>query len=532
MRSRSTLRALQLTTLFATALSPALAIAQAQAPEGSKPSAAAGKPAPATAPDDDDDFEEEGVSDAVFEEGLDLFRAEDYETAAERMWHYIAGNEAGADHYEWAEYYMARSFVELGLYHAATEYFFNIAKERKRPELLPDALRNLETVMTTRPFDRDLLQRDLIGSHEFGALPGDVRAFVAYNQGRIDLLQGRDKWAERHFQQLARLKDDSPLAARYIQRSRFAAAIRDVRLTHARDSKAKREKREKARAVLAEVSDSEIDDFELKNEARKTVARLLFEEEMFEEALVAYEKIEVPFLSSEEATLFLEKAWTRYYARDYRGALGILLTLDAPSYRRYFGPERFVLKALCYKALCHYAAAKGAAREFLRRYGDALSEIRRRRDPLAHPVVRRAVVQARAPKRALAFLEALQGERQQAERFSDEHGLRTHMADVYDLKLAEVVRRLDNLVKEEAIRVAVDLLDYEEQARLVDYEVSLEVFKRVKEGQGKKVVEIEKPIPLASDDVYYLFEGEYWNDELHNYRFRIEDRCFGKELFE
>jgi hypothetical protein len=42
---------------------------------------------------------------------------------------------------------------------------------------------------------------------------------------------------------------------------------------------------------------------------------------------------------------------------------------------------------------------------------------------------------------------------------------------------------------------------------------------------------VQTPIPLGSRDVYYRFNGEYWNDELHDYRFRIENRCFGEELF-
>lgn len=476
---------------------------------------------------------QEPVSDAVFEEGLVAFRAGRYRSAAEKLWHYLAGNDQAADQYEWAELYLGRSLLELGMSHGAVEYFYNVAKERKRPELLPEALRQLERIIATRPHDRELLQKDLLGGGaDLGALPSDVKAFVAYYQGRMDLLDGRDRWAARHFEMLERLKDDNPLATRYISRARYAGAVRDLKATHARDSKAKRDKRDAARAVLEEIVQSESDDFELKNDARRTIARLHFEEGRYAEALQVYESIEVPFLSREEATLFLEKAWARHYAGDYRGSLGILLTLDAPSYRRYFGPERFVLKALNYKALCHYAAAKGAARELLRRYGDALSELRRRRDPLAHPVLRRAAVQARAPQRELAFLESLQRERQSAEGLSDEHGLRTHLARIYDLKIAEVVRRLDDLVQEEAVEVATELLDYEEQARLVDYEVSLEVFKRLKKGTGKRVVSAEKPIPLGSKDVYYVFDQEYWNDELHDYRFRIEDRCFSEELFQ
>jgi hypothetical protein len=117
------------------------------------------------------------------------------------------------------------------------------------------------------------------------------------------------------------------------------------------------------------------------------------------------------------------------------------------------------------------------------------------------------------------------------ERFSDEYGLATHLGRVYELKIAEVNRDLDRVVDDEAIAVAAELLDYEEQARLVDYEVSLEVFRRVRRGAGKAIADVQAPIPLGSREVYYRFNGEYWNDELHDYRFRIDNRCFGEELF-
>jgi hypothetical protein len=31
---------------------------------------------------------------------------------------------------------------------------------------------------------------------------------------------------------------------------------------------------------------------------------------------------------------------------------------------------------------------------------------------------------------------------------------------------------------------------------------------------------------------YYPFDGEFWNDELHDFRFFIEDRCFSEERWE
>ncbi len=505
--------------------------AGAQPAPGDKP-ADADKPAEGEGEGDDNETVVSTVPDSVFDEAVQDFDQGKYKSAAEKFWHYLSGNEQTADHYEWAEFYIARSFLRMGLNHAGVEYLYNVAKERKRPELLPEALREIEHIRDTVPFDSELLDTDLLRGGDFGALPPDVKSFVEYQQGRLDLLDGRREWAQRHFDRLAHTSDDEQRVQRYALRARLAEAIADLKATHAQDTKAKRDKRMHAQEMLVDVAKSKIDDFKVKNDAKRVVAELLFEEKDFDGALKMYNSIEVPFLSEEEANLFLEKAWTRYYKGDARGTLGILLTLDAPSYRKFFKPERFVLKALAYKSLCHYAAAKAAAREFLRRYGSSLEEIRRSRDPLTDPVVRTAAVQRKKPKRMYAFLDSLQHERDNVDRFSDEFGLATHLARIYDLKIAEVNRSLNRVVKDEAVKVATELLDYEEQARLVDYEVSLEVFKRLKKGNGKKVVDQEPPIPLGSRQVYYRFDGEYWNDELHDYRFRIDNRCFGEELFE
>jgi tetratricopeptide (TPR) repeat protein len=498
--------------------------------------AAEGEAAANKAADPDADLEtsdDTAIPAEVFEQGVEAYKSGAERTAAARLFTYLKGNDPAADHYEWAEFYLAKNFERMGLIHAASEYYYNVAKEQKRAELLPEALRSLERIMNEHPYDRTLIVEDLIGSSQFGTLPPDVKTFVAYHQGLHDLGQNREKWAQRHFEVLDRADATvSPLAKRYVAKARFARALRTLRTTHTKESKAQRDARDEALKTLQELADDKAqEDFKLRNTAYRTVARLHYEEGRFDEALAAYEKIEVPFLSREEADLFLEKAWARYFNGDYRGTLGILLSLDAPSYRRHFRPERYILKALSYEALCHYAAAKGAAREFLRRYGRTLSQIRRSRDPLSDPVVRRAVVARAQPKRVLAHLNALKREREIVEGLDQASGLREHLTRMYDLKLGEVNRRLDRIVKEEAGQVTEGLLDYEEQARLLDYEVSLEVFRRLKRGSGKKIVDKQPSIPLGSKQVYYQFNGEYWNDELHDYRFRIENRCFGEKLF-
>jgi hypothetical protein len=489
----------------------------------------AAKPAPAVPARP---AEGEGVSTTVFENGVALYESGDHRGAAAKLWEYVSGNEPVADQYEWAELYLAKSFRALGMRHAAVEYFYNVAKERKAPSLLPEALRALEEIGNEGPYDQDLVQLDLLAGTEFGALPPDAKAFVEYTQGRIDLRDGRLPWADRHFQLLAASGADDARVARYALRAKYAGALHALRETRGKEGKGAKERRDAAIAELQAVVGQKDGDVDTVNDAKRTLAEVLFEEKRWPDALKVYESIRAPFLSQEEATLFLEKAWTRYYLGDPRGTLGILLTLDAPSYRSTFRPERYVLKALAYKSLCHYAAAKASAREFLRTYGASLQQLRRSRDPMSDPFVRGAAVDGKRPKRMLAFLRGLQREREMVDSLSNEKGLATHLARIYDLKIAEVVRKLERAVEDEAVAVAGELLDYEEQARLVDYEVSLEVFRRLKKGSGKQVVDEEPPIPLGSRDVYYPFDGEYWNDELHDYRFRIENRCFGGELFE
>lgn len=535
--------------------------------------------------------EEEGASSVapaeVFKEGVGRFNRERYRDAAHDFYAYLSTNQPSADFYEWAEYYLGRTLSELGLMHGAAEYFYNVAKTRSRPELLPDTLRALERIVRFLPHDEELLVYDLITGSEFGELTEDVRTFSEYTQGLIDLRDGQVEWAQRHFEaicpqcsnRLGRIERsteklcegdarptecynktiDLKLAVEKICES---SEIGDAEIgqisgcyyfymgRYAQAVQALREKKEqRARRLFAEVAAARLPlaDMSVANDARKALARLYFEDgarageedeiarsnraELFEIALKLYEEVEVPFLSHEEALIFLEKAWTRFYANDMRGAMGILVSLDAPSYRDYFKPERFILQALIYKRLCHYAAAKGAAREFRRRYGEAIDTLRAKRDPLGHPAIRDAALQGPMAARRLRFLKSLQQERDLLDRFASDEPLALHLGRIYDLKIKETVRALEMDLNEEAKRVADVLLDYEEQARLVDYEVALEVFRRLKQGEGRKdLPPPEKPVPLGSRDVYYIFDGEYWNDELHDYRFRVESRCFGEGL--
>src|SRR5664279_992927 len=97
------------------------------------------------------------------------------------------------------------------------------------------------------------------------------------------------------------------------------------------------------------------------------------------------------------------------------------------------------------------------------------------------------------------------------------------MTRLYDLSRAEATRiydeRLRNSVRAEADR----LLRASEQVRLMEYEVGLKLYERMKKG-SHLVTAVEEP-PLTTGQVAFRFKEEYWNDELRDYRFSLKSRC-------
>ena len=66
---------------------------------------------------------------------------------------------------------------------------------------------------------------------------------------------------------------------------------------------------------------------------------------------------------------------------------------------------------------------------------------------------------------------------------------------------------------------------------LHEYEIGLSIYKRLKGIPTKKDAKQEL-IPYSDKRVFYEFDGEFWNDEMHDFRFFIEDRCFSEERWE
>jgi hypothetical protein len=481
----------------------------AQAPRPPAGTPAATQPAQAGAQQQAASEPPPKVDPKIFDEALKDYFDNKQEQAARKLYAFIESTPPTDENYSWAQYFLARCLIDLSLRHGGAVYLAKVAHERSNPQVLPKTLEALK-VLTQVPHDEVLIDEQIFGSLDLGFLPDSVSDYANYQQGIVDLRVGNERWAKTHF---VKLEEEGVEASR----AKFALLV--SRLKNAK-----------------QVDDQVIDDFlelskdqkltlEARNEARLAVARLRYEKKDYEGALKAYDMVQLPSLDPGRATLYLEEAWTRYNLGQLRATIGLLTTLDAPSFRDEFLPDKYILRALVYRDLCQYLPAKRAAKELTRRFSDSLEAIRERDDLTQDFRLRRAANSHGSTKRAARFLESLNLETEQLNRHAGGFGdrLYKHLQKVYDLAHAEAERiyqqRLQDAVREEADK----LLRADEQVRLMEYEVGLKLYERVK--RGAKLAQPEKQAQLTSAQIAFKFTGEYWNDELRSYRVSIPSRC-------
>ncbi len=462
-----------------------------------KPEEAAPPPAP------------EKVDPKVFDEALSDYFNGNPRAAAGPLYAWLSAAPKTDDNYAWAQYFLARSLIDLGLTHAGAVYLARIARERTNPNVLPRALESLKD-LTDKPHDEVMIDEQVFAALDLGFLEQEAGAYAHYQQGLVDLRVGNERWANTHF---AKLDDGSAEASR----AKFALLVTRLKTV--------KEPSEELITDFLTLSKDEKLTREARNEAALAVARLRYERKDFQGALQAYSLVKLPELDPGRATLYLEEAWTRYKMGELRASLGILTTLDAPSFRDEFLPDKYLLRALIFRDLCHYLPAKRSAKELTRRFADSLDAIAEREDLTQDLRLRRAAEAHGATKRASRFKEMLELESERLGRYAGSFGdrLQAHLTKLYALSLGEAERvyqsRLNDAVRQEADT----LLRAAEQVRLMEYEVGLKLYERVK--RGSKVVIPPEEALLQPHQVAFRFDGEYWNDELKSYRVRIESRC-------
>lgn len=450
------------------------------------------------------------VDPKIFDEALNAFFTGRPKDAAPKLFEYTEGMPSTDENYAWAQFFLAKSLIDLKLRHVAAVYLARIARERTNPAVLPKTLEELQK-LTDLPHDEVMIDEQVFGALDLGFLPEEVAGYAHYQQGLVDLRVGNERWATTHFSKL-------PESSAEASRAKYAMLVTRLK-------QAKKDLPKEMIDQFFELSKDPKLTADARNDAMMAVARLRYEAQDFAGALEAYSLVTLPPLDPGRATLYLEEAWTRYQLGQVHAAMGILTTLDAPSFREEFLPDKYLLKSLIYRDLCHYLPAKRAAKELTRRYAESLESIREREDLTQDTRLLRAASARGLAKRSRRFLESLEFEGEQLGRYAGSFGDRMfgYMTRLYDLSRAEAVRVYQDRLHE-AVRVEADkLLRAAEQVRVMEYEVGLKLYERIK--KGSKLVSLIEEEPLGAHQIAFKFTDEYWNDELRSYRFSLTSRC-------
>ncbi|MEW5803042.1 MAG: tetratricopeptide repeat protein [bacterium] len=451
----------------------------------------------------------------AFARGYRLFEKKEYQKAAPYLYRFLNKNSPDADDYEWAEFFFGICLNKCGLSHGAVDTLTHLVTRKPNPRIISYCLELFEEITRTIPFDRDLLINTVICDQEYGLLEKDMADFINYYQGVFDWEQGFFQWGNDHFQKI------SPKSY-YFSKYLFQKALLRVYQDRIDEAVAiSRDILESPGSGRPDAGRAEADELSgLKDEVAVTLARLLYEKGRFEEAEGMYQKIRKPLL--EQAQNLFERAWTNYRMGNLEKAMGLLYAFEAPSFQDYFTPEYYILKSLIYKDVCHYQRALAVVNEFKTRYGCSLQLIYGRGTASDDTGLLLLLLNKKKINESWEFLKLLDREKEKSRGFLDKP-LKEYLERVYTLEIEKITGVFRKQIEDEYEKMANELLKFEEQVNLMEYEIGLDMYQRVYQYHYRKESQLaQKP---AQGVAVYPFQGEFWNDELDDYTVTLPDKC-------
>jgi tetratricopeptide (TPR) repeat protein len=445
-------------------------------------------------------------ADQQMDRGLELLHGRETQKGAAVLYDLYAALPETDLRRDAAAFRLAGALVDLGFVQAGVEYYLEVLAGRRSPELLGKTLAALKPL-----YERGLVEEwrfldGVIYSAQYGDLEPDVADFVEYLQALGDLRLGFSAWGRGRLETLAATERV------YGWRARYLLAVE--RIQQRND--------EGAEKLLRQILEASAAPADVRTVAALALARILYERKNYEEAFTYYSQVRLPLV--EQDLVLLERAWDRIGADDHQRALGMVVGLGAPIFRRLFAPERELIRALALRKLCQYRLAHLAVRDFHGRYG---AVVRKARDRSGLREDASIVEWASWGTRLAAFARMrtrFHTETALVGKFSS-GALEEHLASLYAARLAfveDTIRRgLDRAIE----HVVNELLRINEQMDLIDYEIGAGLVKPgAKQGTPKGTARTGA-LPFGSPQVFFPFDGEYWSDELNDFAVLAEDRC-------
>jgi TolA-binding protein len=444
-----------------------------------------------------------------FLKGYALFEKKKYNAASPYFFEFISRLTPDDNDYEWASFFFGVCLLRMGYSHAAVDVVGHLLPRKPNPKIVTYCLEIFESLLRENPCDRRFIIETALSDQDYGFVEGEMSDFVHYYQGLYDWERGLFEWGNQHFKQIRPW-------SHYFFKYLYQQALYNVyqgRIDDAID-------------ILQQVVVHPKATRNMRNEARKTLARLLYEKGSYDDADFMYTQIQQSIL--EQSENLLERAWAHYRMGHPEKAMGLLFSFEAPRFQDAFRPEYFILKSFIYKDVCHYSRALSVVNDFKSRYGDALKHVYERSTAEENHALMLVMLSKPEINRTYRFLNLLEAETSAIEEL-DNAAMRTYLKRIYDLQMQESKAELRNQIDDAYAVIANNLLQYEEDTHLMEYEIGLDMYQRVSQihYDEEQVVEAEKRKPRKV--AVYKFQGEYWNDELATYQVELESKCQNME---
>jgi hypothetical protein len=442
-----------------------------------------------------------------FKRGYALFTEEEYLDAAIELYRFMSMSNHDEEDYEWAQFFFGICLNKLELSHAANDVLGDLVTRKPNPKIVTYCFELLEKNVSTLPHDEDFIVSQVVGDQDYGFVEGDIADFVNYLQGAYDWEHRFKEWGNDHFK---KINSSSKYYYSYIyKQALFCVYENDI---------------DGAIGYLKEILRSSQPSKELKDESRKTLARLLYEKGDYDNADMIYMEIEKNII--EQADNLLERAWIHYRLGNSEKAMGLLYSFQAPSFENAFRPEYFILKSFIYKDVCNYKNALHVVNEFKERYGDAINKLYERSLPQENTQLMMVLLNKPGISKTFKFLELLEKEMELAKAIPDDL-LKNYLIKIYELQMEESSETLRKQINDGYETIANDLLKYEEDAYLMEYEIGLDMYQRVYDSHFSEEKTVKEKVEKGL--AFYKFQGEFWNDELETYEVTLQNKCENME---
>jgi len=436
-------------------------------------------------------------------------------------------------------YYLGGSLEKIGLLHSAQVYFQKVVKEGPSTgALFANSLAKMVSI-SDKTNDPIYLIRsiDKISPEDY---PGKVKDDLYYYQGVRNFEKGDYKQAERNFSKLSRSN------SHFVQARYFLGVVYNHQ-----------NRRKKAFKVFADIINR---DFRgnpetiasIKQLSFINMARIRYSVQQYTKAAELYERL--PRLANHWSTSLYEAAWAHFMSenKEYK-ALGHLLTIHSPFFRKVWVPEARILEALTYYRICEYEYVEEILDDFKANYGP----VQQRIDTMLEPYTA-----GEKPLKQLYFSlyskdsndyrelpQAVYAKVESNRRFAGPHNrvlqIEKELRRIRQLKPqwrdSEVGKALVPMLRKqrgvymkiagialanELDRVRAGLGDLMGQEALIRFEVVSGEYRkyqtRFRNPEAADVQEgIEFDFATNPDLIYWPFNDEYWEDELGYYE-RVE----------